>query len=276
MAHAELWVADIAFRQFDWVTGKIDSALLQAIAAERGQASAIIVSTGADSENILLSLALKRTCNEGLIWPVPIYMKESSQSEFSRQYARGDETPELDAYLQAFGAHQLIATRALVLDGELDKGAAIAHRHYVLGMGERDRTSLKELQAAARGWDEVLETYRNANRSSADSAIVKIWDSGWRPAGDREKGESEPSVPDDMMTSLAKREHDRWMADRLLGGWRPGAKRDNELRIHPSLKPWEALSEDERRRDVGQVKAAIDIGRTMHRGGFMRREAPGA
>jgi hypothetical protein len=252
----------------------IDAALLQGITADRGQASAIVVSTGADSDNILLSLALKRTCNEGKVWPVPIFMKEASQSEFSRQYARGDETPdELDAYLQAFGAHQIIATRAHILEGRLDMGAAIAHRHYLMGMGERDHATMKELQAVARGWGEVRETYRNANRASADSAMVKLWDAGWRPAGEREKGQGEPSVPEEMMMSLAKREHDRWMADRLLGGWRPGAKRDNDLRVHPSLKPWEALSEDERRRDVGQVRAAIDIGRTMHRAGFMPRHA---
>ncbi|MBL8550044.1 MAG: NAD-binding protein [Hyphomonadaceae bacterium] len=278
VAHTSLWVADIAFREFDWATAKIDVGLIQEIAAARGPVSAIVVSTGSDADNILISLALKRTCNQVVAGartaPAPIFMRETSQSEFSRTYARGDDTPdELDAYLQAFGAHQVVATRAYVLDGALDMGAAIAHRHYAAGLSARGQATMKDLQAAAKGWDDVLETYRDANRSSADSAMVKLWDAGWRRAEshEREGAEMDPAVPDEMMTRMAQREHDRWMADRLLGGWRPGEKRDNELRVHNNLKPWSALTPDEQKRDEDQIRAAVQIGRTMHRHGFMKR-----
>ncbi|MGE0828223.1 MAG: NAD-binding protein [Hyphomonadaceae bacterium] len=275
-AYPELWRADIEFLPFDWVTTKVDTSLLEEIARVREPAAAIVVSTGSESENILLSLALKRACNQGYVWPVPIFMKETSQSEFSRQYAKGDDTPDIDdAYLQAFGAHQIVATRPYVLDGRLDMGAAIAHRHYVMGLGERDHATMKDLQAAARGWGEVMETYRSANRAVADSALVKIWDAGWRPAERAERDAAgvtnDPDIPEDMMLAMAKREHDRWMAERLLNGWRPGEKRNNELRVHPNLKGWDTLTPDEKDRDVVQVKAAINIGRMMHRPGFMRR-----
>jgi hypothetical protein len=160
-----------------------------------------------------------------------------------------------------------------VLDGALDRGAAIAHRHYVAGLASRSERSMKDLQAAARGWDEVLETYRDANRSSADAAMVKLWDAGWRRAEREERdANTDPAVAEEMMQLMAKREHDRWMAERLLGGWRPGEKRDNLQRVHPNLKQWESLTPSEQARDVDQVKAAIDIGRTMHRTGFMRRK----
>jgi hypothetical protein len=274
VSHANLWVADISFRHFDGAIAVVDTSLLDAIAQDRGPITAILVSTGVDADNILLALALKRSCNQEFAHPAPIYMRETSQSEFSRQYAKGDDTLELDAYLQAFGSHQTTATRQLVVDGRLDRGAAVAHEYYRLGFDARDQVDMKDLQAAARGWDEVRETYRAANRASADSAMVKLWDAGWRPASraERAAATTEPGISDDVLAAMAKREHDRWTAERLLAGWRPGAKRNNEQRVHPNLKPWEQLTVPEQDRDKAQVHAAIDIGRMTHRSGFVKRE----
>jgi hypothetical protein len=273
-AHPQVWSADIGFMAFDWDAASIGGELLDAVEQARGKPTAIVVSTGADPGNIHLAIALKRACNHNLRWPAPIYMRETSQSEFSQQYARGDETEELDAYLQAFGAHQVNATRARILDGSLDQGAAIAHEHYNKGLGKRDAMSMRELQAAMRDWSDVLETYRAANRAVADSAMVKLWDAGWRPAVKGEKGDTTPTIPAETMEKMAQREHDRWMAERLMSGWRPtapGEARNNDLMAHDKLVPWEALSENDRNNDVVQVRAAMDVARLVHKEGFVSR-----
>jgi hypothetical protein len=201
-------------------------------------------------------------------------MHESSQSEFSQQYAKGDDTQQLDAYLLAFGSHQSMATRAMIIEGSLDQGAAIAHEHYNKSLGKKDAMSMRELQAAMRDWGDVLETYRAANRAVADSALTKLWDAGWRPARKGEKGEQTPAVPAEEMPKLAEREHDRWIAERLIAGWRPttqGEQRNNDLMAHDKLAPWSVLSEADRNNDEVQVRAAIDIARLMHKEGFVRR-----
>ena len=274
-AHPQVWSADITFLPFNWDAASIDDELLSQIEQTRGKPTAIVVSTGADPGNIHLSIALKRACNRGLRWPAPIYMRESSQSEFSKEYARGDETEELDAYLQAFGAHQANATRARILDGSLDRGAAVAHEHYNKGLGKRDAMSMRELQSAMRDWSEVLETYRAANRAVSDAAMTKLWDAGWRPTVKGERGDTAPAIPDALLERMARREHDRWMAERLVSGWRPTAdneKRDNDLMVHDKLVPWEALSDADKQNDVVQVRAAIDVARMMHKDGFVKRE----
>ncbi len=273
-AHPQLWTADIAFLPFDWDAASIGGELLDLVEQQRGKPTGIVVSTGADPGNIHLAIALKRACNHGFRWPVPIYMRETSQSEFSQQYARGDETEELDAYLQAFGAHQVNATRARIIDGDLDRGAAVAHEHYNKGLGKKDAMSMKELQAAMRDWSDVLETYRAANRAVADSAMVKLWDAGWRLAQKGERGDTAPAAPADMMDAMAQREHDRWIAERLTSGWRPtapGEARNNELMAHDKLAPWSALSEADKSNDVVQVRAAMDVARMMHKEGFVAR-----
>jgi hypothetical protein len=273
-AHPQAWTADIAFMPFDWNVASIGGELLDTVEQARGKPTAVVVSTGADPGNIHRAIALKRACNHGLRWPVPIFMRETSQSEFSQQYARGDETAELDAYLQAFGAHQINATRQRVIDGVLDQGAAIAHEHYNKGLGKKDAMSMRELQSAMKDWGDVLETYRAANRSVADAAMTKVWDAGWRTAEKGEKGDTAPTVPPELLEKMARREHDRWMAERLMSGWRPtaeGEKRDNDLMAHDKIVGWDALSESDRNNDIVQVRAAMDVARLMHKEGFVRR-----
>lgn len=273
-AHPQLWSADIEFLPFDWDVASVGGEALDTVEQARGKPTAIVVSTGADPGNIHLAIALKRACNRGLRWPAPIFMCESSQSEFSQQYAKGDETEELDAYLQAFGSHQANATRKRVMDGVLDRGAAIAHEYYNQGLGKRDPMSMRELQSAMRDWSDVLETYRAANRAAADSAMVKAWDAGWRPAQKGEKGDTAPTIPPDLIDRMAQREHDRWIAERLMAGWRPtapGESRNNDLMAHDKLAPWSALNEADRNNDVVQIRAAIDVARLMHKQGFVRR-----
>jgi hypothetical protein len=273
-AYPEAWSADIAFMPFDWNAASISGELLDRIEEARGKPTAIVVSTGADPGNIHLSIALKRACNHRLRWPAPIYMHETSQSEFSQQYAKGDDTPELDAYLQAFGAHQQNATRARIIDGSLDQGAAVAHEHYNKGLGKRDAMSMRELQSAMKDWGDVLETYRAANRAVSDAAMTKVWDAGWRPAAKGEKGDTAPAVPAELLEKMARREHDRWMAERLMSGWRPtapGEKRNNDLMAHDKIVGWDGLSEDDRNNDRVQVRAAMDVARITHKDGFVPR-----
>ncbi len=275
-ANPNAWVADVAFQQFDWDMASVGAEILESVEQTRGKPTAIIVSTGSDPGNIHLAIALKRVCNNGQRWPVPIYMRETSQSEFSQQYAKGDETVELDAYLLAFGAHQMNSTRTRVIDGALDQGAAIAHEHYNKGIGQRDAMSMRELQSAMKDWSDVLETYRSANRAVADAAMVKVWDAGFRPANKEkgEKGEHTIAVPPDIIDKMAKREHDRWMAERLMSGWRPtaaGEARNNDLMAHDKIVGWDQLNENDRNNDVTQVRASMDVARLMHKEGFVPR-----
>ncbi|MGE3142096.1 MAG: RyR domain-containing protein [Hyphomonadaceae bacterium] len=270
-AHPDLWTADIAFRPFDWRRAPVNQTLLESIQSERGAATALVVSVGADPENIRLAIALKRVCNHGGRWPAPIFMKETARSEFSSLYAKGDDTPELDAYLQAFGAHETTATRRDIIQNSLDQGAAIAHEHFRLGVAGKRGMAMKDLQIASRDWAEVLETFRAANRAVSDSAWVKIWDARWRPAEKGERGETAPEIPPDLLEQLARREHDRWVAERLLSGWKPAAERNNALMAHDKLVPWEMLAAEDREKDREQVRAAVDIARVMHPRGFAER-----
>ena len=86
----DVWAADIAFMPFDW-----DAASDRRRTARRRSSSSAASRRRSSSPpapipaTSISRIALKRACNHGLRWPVPIYMREASQSEFSQQYAQG-------------------------------------------------------------------------------------------------------------------------------------------------------------------------------------------
>jgi len=63
---------------------------------------------------------------------------------------------------------------------------------------------------------------------------------------------------------LAHHVHDVWVRQRLRDGWRYGVRRDDERKEHPSLVPYEQLSEGDKAYDRGTaletVKAMLALG----------------
>jgi hypothetical protein len=53
----------------------------------------------------------------------------------------------------------------------------------------------------------------------------------------------------DLTELLAKNTHDIWARQRLSDGWRYGPRRDDALKEHPCLVPYEELSETEKQYD---------------------------
>jgi len=136
---------------------------------------------------------------------------------------------------------------------------------------ERYRRGQNVTPDADRPWTELAETYRRANIRTADHMPAKLWSIGvsmkgdlakWTPtAADKVILRKVLEAPEDDpgLLRLTRIEHDRWMIDRRLDGWRPGTPRDNLRRIHPLLVPYEALRKqpDEIRKDIEQIRETL-------------------
>jgi RyR domain len=63
---------------------------------------------------------------------------------------------------------------------------------------------------------------------------------------------------------LAKNTHDVWARQRIADGWHYGPKRDDSLKEHPCLVPYEELSDSEKEYDrntsMETLKAIIALG----------------
>lgn len=68
----------------------------------------------------------------------------------------------------------------------------------------------------------------------------------------------------DLTEMLAKNTHENWARQRMDEGWRYGPERNDERKEHPSLVPYEELSESEkdydRRTAIETVKTILSLG----------------
>jgi len=115
-------------------------------------------------------------------------------------------------------------------------------------------------------WSELRDDFRESNRVAADHLIIKLATLGLQL---RRTIEFVIPVEFDKITKsqaqlLAEMEHYRWVAERLLAGWRFGpethtpdeSKRNKRLKQSHNLVPWDCLGED-RRKDFDQVKTVL-------------------
>jgi hypothetical protein len=78
-----------------------------------------------------------------------------------------------------------------------------------------------------------------------------------------------PAGIGELTELLAKNAHENWAALRIAEGWRHGPRRDDALREHPSLVPYERLPESEkeydRRTALETIKTILSLGYRIER-----------
>jgi hypothetical protein len=99
-------------------------------------------------------------------------------------------------------------------------------------------------------WRTLAETYVHANSAASDHDSVKQFDIqqayGLGMARAR------------LTEALAQCEHRRWAVERLLDGWAPSDRRNNDRRLHDSLVPWRDLAQEDREKDMLAVALALE------------------
>ena len=81
---------------------------------------------------------------------------------------------------------------------------------------------------------------------------------------------SDIKLPEDLETLvelMSKNVHDVWAETRIQQGWTYGEQRNDELKTHPCLVPYEELPESEKAYDrnssIGTLKLIMKLGFTI-------------
>lgn len=73
-----------------------------------------------------------------------------------------------------------------------------------------------------------------------------------------------PRELEQLAEKMAKNVHEVWAETRIKQGWKYGERRNDELKTHPCLIPYEKLSEEEKEYDrntsIGTLKLIMKLG----------------
>ncbi|MCU0458127.1 MAG: SpoIIE family protein phosphatase [Bacteroidales bacterium] len=104
-------------------------------------------------------------------------------------------------------------------------------------------------------FDDLPEEIKESNLSNAVHIPVRLLSVGYRIRPVR-KGYRARALhfSDAEVETMARVEHLRWSWEKRLNGWTYGSVKDERTKRHPSLVPYEELTEDEKEKDRGLVR----------------------
>jgi voltage-gated potassium channel Kch len=164
--------------------------------------------------------------------------------------------------VEPFGVLSRALTPELTLQGMNELIARQKHADFLREELEAGRTSDSTVP-----WERLGEEYKDSNRRFADGigAALDAVGCAIAPAPLIDARGDLFRFTDAQIELLAKREHDRWMADQLRDGWRYGAKKDRAKKTHPLLVSWGDLNEDDQEKDRQPMR---DLPEMLARMGF--------
>lgn len=103
-------------------------------------------------------------------------------------------------------------------------------------------------------WDELSEELRESNRRSADHIMDKLRAIGCDLIPVNDWGIKPFEFTPDELERLSIMEHDRWVRERQLQGFRYGEKKDIDKKITPYIVSWEKLPDEIKEYDRNVVR----------------------
>lgn len=169
-----------------------------------------------------------------------------------------------------FGDMRELCAPESIRDPEVDAAARQVMMFYARQYGKASEDDAADTRSA---WNQQTEWERESCRHAADHVFVKLAVLG--NAFDDALGLAAKLEQPDVMTLMAKLEHHRWCAERLLAGWRPLPNEErknwesnanvfkNKLKWHLDLIPFNELTEAEQEKDYGFIRALPDFIRAL-------------
>lgn len=232
--------------------------------------TAVIVASPDPIRNIRVGLRIRDELAPEISVAGPVYVRVRERTSLEELLVRNDglappaaEGSQLAALrgsrdmrrvIEPFGVIEEIYNTSLII-GEREERAKYIHEAYQRIGGALDSPD----NVGNVAWNDLRETYRQANRRVADHVPVKLLSLGeprWWNALDLSLLQS-GKIDDVMWETQAELEHQSWRIDRELDGWRYGEERDNERLRHPDLVEYEALGASAKRYDLAMVRTVF-------------------
>ena len=129
------------------------------------------------------------------------------------------------------------------------------------------QATMPSVGSSATPWEATRDDFRESSRVAADHLAIKLSMLGFRlqrNEGTGPKPQYFESIKITDAGTLAHMEHNRWVAERLLSGWRYAPKptdektmvQNNQRKSNHNLVPWDKLDR-ERQKDLDQIRVVL-------------------
>jgi len=228
-----------------------DSELAQ-VEGENGHTpvTAIFVVAANDAESFLLARRVRRVTARYGRWRAPLFVRLERTEQYSGSLSPLASCKVLAEVIEPFGELKTLCSEGSLRDWH-ERLARRLHDGYLAderAAAVRDRDS-----AAKQAWNEISEEFREANRRAIDHFPLKLATAGWIVREDLPLLAKPLELDDKAVDALARLEHESWMNEKLLAGWRPNAQRDDRRRLHDYLVDYDRLSAAQQK-DVAQLR----------------------
>ena len=241
--------AAVTVHEFD---PAIDLTVEQVISIENRAAgapvTAVVVTAASDTEAVVLSRRLRLQTQRLRAWRAPIFVHTEQPAAFSEVLAPIDRVRFLEDVIEPFGDVQALCSS----NGLRDWHEQLAHDLHAGYLAARRASSAHGASSHALEWRRISEEYRDANRRAVDHLSMKLAIAGFIGRGEPPIFAEGVKFDADALPDLAWAEHNSWSAEKLMLGWQLGAVRNDRLKVHDCLVPFEQLG-DARRKDDAQI-----------------------
>jgi hypothetical protein len=184
---------------------------------------------------------------------IPVVVRVSGEGGLARLLRPPSGAGDGFAGLHAFALLERTCRPESLLGGTHETLARALHQAYVQDQQKAGQTPA--INPALVPWDQLPADLKDSNRREADLVGERLRAVGYgiAPLTDWD-AESFEFSPDEVET-MARPEHERYVAERVQAGWSPGP-RDSARKTNPNLVPWDQLSpgvQESNRRSVRQL-----------------------
>lgn len=166
----------------------------------------------------------------------------------------------LPEWSQAVGCEAVFQQR---LDGvarrihEIWKAGTDQRIQKAEAVGDFKSVANHRAKATYRPWNELTEEQKDSNRLAADHISIKIRAVGLDPTMVASSLKNAwAHLSEEQLDMLCRMEHERWEAPLWMAGWTSGTRND-DLKVHDNLVPYDELNQDTKNYDLEQVKKAL-------------------
>lgn len=180
-----------------------------------------------------------------------LHLRQSAPNIPRRSHLPGDYLLNMHVDAATFWK---LCERDLYFRGAAKQLAQGLHEDWLKSLSDKQRSS----NSKAKPWSEIDSDTANANLAQALRipdlvALARLRVVQGKPLK-RAQNERVRQILHDHAEIIAEAEHNLWMVERLLSGWRYATDRDNEGKLHPRLVPYAQLPDEEKQKDLRVIK----------------------